>query len=124
MGALNKSVQRVALEDVEKIDLPRGSWSRMLVTGATSPDVESSLGYSVFRPGAVTDKVSHEVEELAFVVEGRGELRLEGEAILCEANQALYIPPKTWHAVANTGDEDLVMVFTFPHPDYPPTDRR
>ena len=27
-------------------------------------------------------------------------------------------------AVANTGGEDVVMVFGFPHPDYPPTERR
>jgi hypothetical protein len=24
----------------------------------------------------------------------------------------------------NDGDEDVVMVFGFPHPDYPPTERR
>lgn len=124
MGALSSSVQRIGLEDVDRIDLPLGSWSRMLVTGTTSPGTESSLGYSVFRPGAETDMVSHEVEELAFVVKGRGELRLEEEKIQCQADQALHIPAGTWHSVANTGDEDLVMVFTFPHPDYPPTERR
>ena len=37
---------------------------------------------------------------------------------------ALYIPGGLWHAVSNTGDEDAVMVFGFPHPDYPPTERR
>jgi hypothetical protein len=26
--------------------------------------------------------------------------------------------------VANTGDEDMVMIFGFPYPDYPPTERR
>ncbi len=33
------------------------------------------------------------------------------------------MPAGVWHAVANTGDEDVVMVFGFPHPDYPPTAR-
>ena len=37
---------------------------------------------------------------------------------------ALYIPSGVWHAVSNTGDDDAVMVFGFPHPDYPPTERR
>jgi quercetin dioxygenase-like cupin family protein len=37
---------------------------------------------------------------------------------------ALHIPAGTWHAVVNTGGEDVVMVFGFPHPDYPPTERR
>ncbi len=124
MGAVNQPVQTIGFEDVAKIELPRGSWSRMMVTGGTSPEAESSLGYSVFRPGTVTDMVSHAVEELAFVIKGRGELRLEDGEVACEADQALYIPARTWHAVANTGDEDLVMVFTFPHPDYPPTERK
>lgn len=124
MGAVMGGVQTIAFEDVERIELPRGSWSRMMVTGSRIPTAESSLGFSVFHPGAVTDMVSHEVEELAFVVKGRGELRLEDGTVHCGADQALYIPPRTWHAVANTGDEDLVMVFTFPHPEYPPTDRR
>ncbi len=95
-----------------------------MVTGANSPGAQSSLGYSVFRPGTVTQMVSHTVEELAYVVAGQGELRLDDGRLSCEAHQALYIPAGTWHAVANTGEEDLVMVFTFPHPDYPPTDRR
>lgn len=124
MGAVEPSVRVVSLNQVEKIELPRGSWSRMVVTGDTSPGTNGSLGYSVFRPGTVTDMVSHEVEELAYVIEGRGELRLEHEVISCTADQALHIPADIWHAVANTGDEDLVMVFTFPHPDYPPTARK
>ena len=37
---------------------------------------------------------------------------------------ALYIPAGVWHAVVNTGDEPVSMVFAFPHPDYPPTERR
>jgi oxalate decarboxylase/phosphoglucose isomerase-like protein (cupin superfamily) len=40
------------------------------------------------------------------------------------AGQALYVPAKIWHAVLNPGGEDLVMVFSFPSPDYPPTERR
>ena len=40
------------------------------------------------------------------------------------AGAALYIPARVWHAVANTGAEPVTMVFVFPHPDYPPTERR
>ena len=68
--------------------------------------------------------MSHETEELAYVVAGTGELRLEDGDIAVEPNDALYIPPYTWHAVANTGESDLIMVFFFPYPDYPPTERR
>jgi quercetin dioxygenase-like cupin family protein len=109
----------VNLGDVEPIELPQGSWSKMLAHGGAS-----SLGYSVFTPGTELAPVKHETEELAYVVAGSGELRLDDEAVAFREGDALHIPAGVWHAVANTGDEDVVMVFGFPHPDYPPTERR
>jgi quercetin dioxygenase-like cupin family protein len=123
VGAL-MPVRVVNLNQVEPIPLPQGSWSRMLLTGRTAEGNRSSLGYSVFTPGTVLGMVSHDVEEVAYVVAGRGELRLEEGAVAFGPGDALFIPPRTWHAVANTGTEDVVMVFAFPHPDYPPTARR
>lgn len=124
MGAVT-AVRVVALEDVEPIELPAGSWSRMVLTGGTTGGATASLGYSVFKPGTELAPVRHEAEELAYVVSGSGELRLDdGEVTTFAAGDGLYIPAGVWHAVANTGEEDVVMVFGFPHPDYPPTDRR
>lgn len=114
----------IGLDDVERIDLDNDSWSRMVITDETVPGAESSLGFSRFTPGTTTDTVSHDVAELAFVVSGEGELRLADDTVPFGPEDALYIPPDTWHAVANTGDRDVVMVFTFPYPDYPPTDRK
>jgi quercetin dioxygenase-like cupin family protein len=125
MGALDApSITVVSRDEVEAIPLPNGSWSRMVLTGETAPQIASSLGYSVFTPGTTTGMVAHEVEEVAYVLTGRGELRTDGEPVAFAAHQALHIPPGLWHAVANTGDDDLVMVFGFPHPGYPPTERR
>jgi len=112
------------LADVEPIELPQGSWSRMLVTAARVPGTASSLGYSVFTPGAVVGPVKHETEEVAYVVAGSGELRLDDESVPFREGDAVHIPAGVWHAVANTGDSEVVMVFGFPHPDYPPTERR
>jgi len=112
-------VDIVHLEDVEPIELPGGSWSRMVAKGEAS-----SLGYSVFTPGTVLQPVRHETEEVAYVVAGSGELRLDGEPVTFVKGDALTIPAGVWHAVANTGADDVVMVFGFPHPDYPPTERR
>jgi quercetin dioxygenase-like cupin family protein len=116
--------QVVALDDVAPIELPNGSWSRMLVTAASVGDNRGSLGYSVFTPGTTLAPVRHETEEFAYVVSGRGELLLDDGVLAFARGDALYIPSGVWHAVSNTGDEDAVMVFGFPHPDYPPTERR
>jgi mannose-6-phosphate isomerase-like protein (cupin superfamily) len=118
------TVTVVALADIAETPLPNSSWSKMALTSDTAPGIVSSLGYSIFKPGTVLQMVSHEVEEVAFVVSGRGELRLDDGAVPFEAGQALHIPPRLWHAVANTGEEDVIMVFGFPYPAYPPTERR
>jgi quercetin dioxygenase-like cupin family protein len=114
----------IPLEHVEPIELPNGSWSRMLVTDKQADGNRASLGYSVFTPGTELAPVKHETEEFAYVVSGNGELRLDDRAVPFTPGDALYIPRETWHAVANTGDENVIMVFGFPHPDYPPTERR
>jgi quercetin dioxygenase-like cupin family protein len=121
MGA---GVTVVPVAEAEPIELPGGSWSRMLVSDAAVDGNRASLGYSLFTPGTVLPPVRHETEEVAYVVSGSGELRLDGEAVGFREGDALHIPAGVWHAVANTGDEDVVMVFGFPHPAYPPTERR
>jgi quercetin dioxygenase-like cupin family protein len=114
------TVSVVNLSDVDAIDLPNGSWSRMLVTRRGA----SSLGYSVFTAGTELPAVKHQTEEVAYVVAGSGELRLDDGTVPFARGDALHIPGGVWHAVANTGAEDVVMVFGFPHPEYPPTERR
>jgi quercetin dioxygenase-like cupin family protein len=118
------AVSVIALDDVEPIELPGGSWSRMLVTPEHAAGNASSLGCSLFTPGTVLAPVKHETEEVAYVVAGSGELRLDDEAVPFRQGDALHIPAGVWHAVANTGDSEVVMVFGFPHPGYPPTERR
>jgi mannose-6-phosphate isomerase-like protein (cupin superfamily) len=114
----------VTLTDVAPVELPGGSWSRVLVAEQTVGGNVSALGYSVFKPGTSTADLSHSVEELAYVVGGRGVIRLETGDVPVSAGQALYVPAKVWHTVLNPGEEDLVMVFSFPAPGYPPTERR
>jgi putative monooxygenase len=114
----------VSLTDVESVLLAGGSWSKVLVSEHTVGGNSSALGYSVFRPGTSTADLSHQVEELAYIVSGSGVIRLEDEDVPVAAGQALYVPARVWHTVVNPGHDDLVMVFAFPSPAYPPTDRR
>jgi mannose-6-phosphate isomerase-like protein (cupin superfamily) len=114
----------ISLADVAPVELPGGSWSRVLVSEQTVGSNASALGYSVFKPGTATADLSHSVEELAFVVSGSGAIRLASGDLPVGAGQAMFIPAGIWHTVLNTGTEDLVMVFSFPSPSYPPTERR
>ncbi len=114
----------VSLADVQPVELAGGSWSRVLVSDQTVRTNVSALGYSVFKPGTRTADLSHEVEELAFVVSGCGTIHLGATDVSVGAGQAVFIPARLWHTVLNSGAEDLVMVFSFPSPGYPPTERR
>ncbi|MEJ7695093.1 MAG: cupin domain-containing protein [Candidatus Limnocylindrales bacterium] len=122
MGRLT-GVRVVPLEDVPPINLPGGSWSRVLLNEDRVAST-SALGFSSFAAGTSTAMLSHSTEELAYVLTGQGELRLDGKTVPYSAGSALFIPAGVWHAVANTGDTPVTMVFSFPHPDYPPTERR
>lgn len=115
-------IRVVRLGDVDPVVLPGGSWSRVLIGSATVGTNDACLGYSVFTAGMATDDLSHEVEELAYVVSGDGELRLRDGVVSLSEGSAVYIAPKVWHTVANTGTKDLVMVFAFTSSDYPPTE--
>ncbi len=117
-------VSVISLADVEPVALAGGSWSRVLVQEQTVGGNASALGYSVFKPGTSTADLSHEVEELAYIVSGSGLIRLETGDVPVAAGQALYVPARVWHTVVNPGTGDLVMVFSFPSPGYPPTERR
>ena len=122
MGRLG-GVRVVPLEDVPPIELPGGSWSRVVLTGDRVGSA-SALGFSSFAAGTATAMLSHQTEELAYVLSGTGELRMDDGSVAYGPGSALYIPAGVWHAVVNSGDEPVTMVFAFPHPDYPPTDRR
>jgi quercetin dioxygenase-like cupin family protein len=123
VGAVSE-VSVVALDSVPDIELPNGSFSRMLVTSKRAAGATASLGYSVFRPGTELTSVAHDTEEFAYVASGSGRLRLDDRDVEFRAGDALHIPAGVWHAVVNDGDQDVVMVFGFPYPDYPPTERR
>jgi quercetin dioxygenase-like cupin family protein len=116
-------VHVIRRDDVAPIDLPGGSWSRVLLTKErVGSDV--ALGFSSFAPGTQTASLNHATDELAYVLSGNGELWLEDEVVPYGPDSALFIPAGVWHVVANPGTEPVTMVFVFPGPDYPPTERR
>lgn len=124
MAALG-GVSIVVLEDVDPVTLEGGSWSRVLVDSSTVPVTTTTFGYSSFAPRTATPHMSHESEELAYVVGGSGFLQLDADPVRVSANQACHIPAGVWHAVVNDHDnESLVMVFAFASPQYPTTERR
>jgi quercetin dioxygenase-like cupin family protein len=106
----------------ERVALPKGSFSDLIITDGTTASNSSMLGYSVFTPGTETkQKVHVDAEELAYIVSGTGRLSVGREVIWYKAGDSLHIPAGVPHGIGNDGKEDLVMVFFFPTPNYPRT---
>ncbi len=118
------ALQRVAPGNIPANALQNGSWSKMLITRDQINGNQSSLGISLFTPNTVSTAIAHQVEELIYVVRGCGELRTDGDMVSFVPGDALFVPPGVWHWVANTGSDDVEMIFSFPSPRYPQTERR
>lgn len=117
------TVKIAKISETETIPLPQDSWSKKLLTGQTVGAKKCMLGVSRFTPGTVTALLTHEEEELAYVLKGRGTIRLKDGEVAYEPGDGIYISPGTPHSVVNDGEEDVEMVFAFSWPDYPPTEK-
>ena len=68
----------------------------------------------VFAPGAVAPEHSHPGEEIAYVIEGLLEYRLEGKPpVTLKAGEALFIPAGTIHSAANVGGGNAAELATY-----------
>jgi quercetin dioxygenase-like cupin family protein len=67
-----------------------------------------------FAPGAVAPGHSHPGEEIAYVIEGLLEYRLEGKPpVTLKAGEALFIPAGTIHAAKNVGSGNAAELATY-----------
>ncbi len=67
-----------------------------------------------FAPGAVAPEHSHPGEEIAYVIEGLLEYRLDGKPpVTLKAGEALFIPAGTVHAARNVGSVGAAELATY-----------
>ena len=86
-----------------------------LVGGASPIQASSfSLGNVVLEPnGGQVPWHNQEQEEIYFIVEGSGEMCLSEERAAIRAGQAVYIPPRVFHQLTNTGDSPMRMIYCY-----------
>lgn len=61
-------------------------------------------------PGSTTTHVHRGAEEVLYVLEGTGEVRVEDAKHLVSAGRAVFVPDGAEHTYVNTGQAPLVMV--------------
>ena len=103
----------VKLADVQGEKFPAGRWTRVLTGDDGLPTRNFMMGYVVIYPGGKVPEHEHVQEEVYTVLQGHGEMIINGEKQPMEAISSVYIPPNAKHSLVNVGDEDLVMMFVY-----------
>ena len=88
-----------------------GSEIRPLVDRTTSAITRCSLAEEILPPGhAVTPHRHREIEEIYYIVEGRGMMTVGDEQREVAAGDAVYVPRGHRHTLANTGAEPIKLL--------------
>jgi mannose-6-phosphate isomerase-like protein (cupin superfamily) len=96
-----------SLEEAEPFTTADGSTIRELLGLPTAPVRNQSLAEATLEPGKATERHYHgEAEEIYYVVEGAGELELDGERRPVTVGDAALIPPGARHQI-RAGNEGL-----------------
>ncbi len=81
-----------------------GSTIRELLGLVTAPVCNQSLAEATLAPGQITDRHYHaESEEFYYVLEGDGEMEVDGERAQVGPGDAILIPPGAWHQIRAEG---------------------
>ena len=73
-----------------------------------------SMGYVTLDPqGGQVPWHNQEQEEVYVIVEGSGEMCVGRERRPVSAGQTVFVPPREFHQLTNTGDEPLVLIYCY-----------
>lgn len=86
---------------------------RSLIDKAHTPSQDLTVGILELSPGARGNLHWHEQAEVYFILEGTGEVEIDGVVHPVKAETTLFIPRKAPHSVANTGDSMMRLFYSF-----------
>lgn len=97
-----------SLATAEPFTTADGSLIRELLGLPTARVRNQSLAEATLEPGQATQRHYHgEAEEIYFLLEGTGELEIDGDEASVATGDAVLIPPGAWHSIQATGSERL-----------------
>lgn len=89
---------------------------RTLISADKTPTRSLTCGVAELLPDSKSDlKIHHHPPaELYYILEGTGEVEIEGQTCLVSKGDAVFIPQKAKHGLKNTGDSLLRLLYVFP----------
>ena len=105
-----------SLADAESFVTADGSTIRELFGRPTGGVERQSLAEATLAPGQATQRHYHRAsEEIYFMLDGEGEIELDGERRGVSAGDAVAIPAGSWHELRAEGDRPLrILCFCVP----------
>jgi mannose-6-phosphate isomerase-like protein (cupin superfamily) len=77
-----------------------GSTIRSILDRTNAPVSHQSLAEATVPVGSATQRHYHKLaEEFYFILEGRGEMEIDGEKRAVAEGDAILIPPGAWHTI-------------------------
>lgn len=73
-------------------------------------DIRYSLAHAKVLIGGKTWKHSLKTAEVYYIIHGKGIMTIDGESVLVEQKDTVYIPPESVQCIENTGDVDLEFI--------------
>ena len=89
-----------SLDNAEPFTTADGSTIRELLGLPTAAVRNQSLAEATLVPGQGTERHYHrEAEEIYFLLEGSGEMEVDGESARVTVGDAVLVPPGAWHTI-------------------------
>jgi mannose-6-phosphate isomerase-like protein (cupin superfamily) len=83
-----------------------------LIDPESSPSKNLTMGYTVIYPtGKTTGHAHDDMEEVYYILSGRGKMVIGGDEFAIQAGDAFYVPFGQFHVTYNTGNQPLAMVW-------------
>jgi mannose-6-phosphate isomerase-like protein (cupin superfamily) len=99
------------LQQAQVINTRHGSQIRPLIDRTTSDITQCSLAEETLPPGcAVTPHRHRQIEEIYYIVSGRGLMAVGEETREVESGDAVYVPRGQRHTLKNIGTEEIKLI--------------
>ncbi|MDQ3824064.1 MAG: cupin domain-containing protein [Actinomycetota bacterium] len=85
-------------------------WGRRLFPWDGVPEPEWGGAWVAVDPHTTSAPHDHDENELFFILEGRGSMRIDGEVRPVKPGDMVFIPPFHEHALTNEGDTRLLFL--------------
>ncbi len=93
-----------ARDRAEPFTTKDGSTIRELLGPTTAPVRSQSLAEAALAPGQATERHYHAAsEELYYLLDGEGEMEIDGERAQVGPGDAILIPAGAWHQITAAG---------------------